>query len=206
MPSFFSYVAALVPLCLLSHAVQGAPASAASSSAIALIRNNIDLYNVLLDTKNYTALDQVFTPDVSPLPLGAPPGVYPNNLMGLEEYVRDSLGNAITLAYSATQYVELGPAGNTATAISYGQSVYFAPDATLSGQIATIYTEFTDDFVLQGGRWLSRRKAIAVKVYCLSLLFFFSLLHVFWSRVKFQNCRERVRLNFGYMSADGEKS
>ena len=155
-------------LFLLSPLVE-AVSSASDPSAIALIRNNINLYSILQDTKNYQALDQVFTPDASPYGLAPPNPKYPNNLTGIELLLQDALGDAITLHYSDTQYIELGPKGDTATAVSYAQAVYFAKDVNVTQQTATFYESFTDDFVLLGGRWLSRQKNITVTVCCLSL-------------------------------------
>ena len=138
--------------------------TASNGSAIALINNNLNLYSVLIDTKNLQALDQVFTPDASPIGLAAPPGEYPNNLAGIRLYLRDALDDAITLHYSDTQVVGVGPTGDTATAISYGQAVYFAKDVNVTGQIATVYTTITDDLVLVGDQWLSRNKTLGVTV------------------------------------------
>ena len=134
------------------------------ASAIALIHNNLNLYSVLQDTKSYEALDQVFTQDASPAGLAGPNSSYPNNLTGIELFLRAALGNATTLHYSDTQYVELGSTGDSATAVSYAQAVYFAKDVNVTQQICTFYETFTDDFVLQGGQWLSQQKNLTVTV------------------------------------------
>lgn len=132
-------------------------------SAIALIRNNLNLYSRLQDTKNFSALNQVFTQDASPFGLAGPSNL-PNNLTGIEEFLKAALENFTTLHYSDTQYVQLDPSGHTATAVSYGQAVYFGENATVTGQICTFYETFTDDFVLQNGSWLSQNKTIQVYV------------------------------------------
>ncbi|MCJ1255813.1 hypothetical protein MMC24_003631 [Lignoscripta atroalba] len=133
-----------------------------AGSAIALIRNNLNLYSILQDTKNFAALDQVFTQDASPIGLAGPTTSYPNNLTGIQQFLASALANVTTLHYSDTQFVELGPAGDTATAVSYTQAVYFAEDALVSGQVATYYESFRDEFVLRGGRWLSRNKTLQI--------------------------------------------
>lgn len=131
--------------------------------AIALIRNNLNLYSRLQDTKNFAALNQVFTQDASPVGL-AGPSDFPNNLTGIEEFLTRSLEKFTTLHYSDTQYVQLDPSGHTATAVSYGQAVYFGENAAVTGQICTFYETFTDEFVLQSGTWLSKNKTLQVYV------------------------------------------
>ncbi|MCJ1239680.1 hypothetical protein MMC14_007678 [Varicellaria rhodocarpa] len=93
--------------------------SASDASAITLIHNNINLYLVLIDAKNFSALDQVFTPDASPDGLAGTNSSFPNNLTGIELFLQAALNDVTTLHYSDTQYVEIGPSGDTATAISY---------------------------------------------------------------------------------------
>ena len=132
-------------------------------AAIALIRNNLNLYSRLQDTKNFAALNQVFTQDASPVGL-AGPSEFPNNLTGIEEFLKADLKNFTTLHYSDTQYVQLDPSGHTATALSYGQAVYFGENAAVTGQICTFYETFTDEFVLQSGIWLSKNKTLHVYV------------------------------------------
>ena len=163
MDFLLSHLIALIFMVFFFPTVKGA-GNASASSAIPLIVNKLNLYSILLDTKNYKALDQVFTPDASPLGLRAPAGLYPNNLTGIELYVQDSLDDAVTLHFSDTQYVDVGPTGKTATAISYGQAVYFAKDANVTGQIATVYTTYLDEFVLKGDQWLSQQKNLNVTV------------------------------------------
>ena len=141
--------------------------SASDGSAIALIRNNINLYNVLIDRKDYASLDQVFTQDASPDGIAGPNAPYPQNITGIEQFLADALGDITTLHYSDTQYVELGSIGDTATAISYGQAVYFAKDVNVSQQIVTFYGTFLDDFVLQDDKWLVKNKTLSITVYSL---------------------------------------
>ncbi|MCJ1241378.1 hypothetical protein MMC14_009383 [Varicellaria rhodocarpa] len=156
-----SHLIALFFIVFVFPTVEGA-GNASASSAIPLIVNKLNLYSVLIDTKNYKALDQVFTQDASPLAMLAPTGRYPNNITGIELYLQDSLDDAVTLHFSDTQYVDVGPTGKTATATSYGQAVYFAKDVSVTGQICTVYTTYTDKFVLKGDQWLSQQKNLFV--------------------------------------------
>ena len=138
-------------------------------SAIATIRNNLNLYSTLIDTKNFEALDQVFTPDASPAGLIVSGNdTYPNNLTGIKMYLRDFLGDAISLHYVDTQHVALGPTGDTAISTTYVQATGFAKDANATGQILVLYGRYTDDFVLKGDQWLSRNKTLQVTVSFLS--------------------------------------
>ena len=167
MHSFLLYLGAL-SLFSIFPTVTGV-GNTSDASAISLIVNKLNLYSILIDSKNFQALDQVFTPDASPLGLLAPEGRYPNNLTGIEQYLKDSLDDATTLHFSDTQYVEVGPTGNTATAVSYGQAVYFAKDVNVTGQIATVYTTYADKFVLVGDQWLSQEKDLFLTVRLLFL-------------------------------------
>ena len=172
LPAFSRSIAVFFFLFFLMCGSQ-ANSTISEGAAIASIRNNLNLYSRLQDTKNFTALNQVFTQDASPVGL-AGPSDFPNNLTGIEEFLRADLGNFTTLHYSDTQYVQLDPSGNTATAFSYGQAVYFGADAQVTGQICTFYETFTDEFVLQGGAWLSQNKTIQIYV-CASWSCFLSI-------------------------------
>lgn len=136
----------------------------AEGAAIALIQNNLNLYSRLQDTKNFAALYQVFTQDASPIGLAGSLGDFPNNLTGIEEFLKAALDPFTTLHYSDTQYVQLDPSGQAATAVSYGQAVYFGDNAAVTGQICTYYETFTDEFILQNGMWLSKNKTIQIYV------------------------------------------
>ena len=138
-------------------------ASSSVGSAVALIRNNINLYSILIDTKDFQALDQVFTPNAS-LILGDSPDPYPQNLSSIEVFLAKALEGTITLHFSDTQYVEVAPAGDTATALSYGEALYFALDVNTTGSTATVYTTYKDQFVFDGKQWLSESKLIEVVV------------------------------------------
>ena len=150
-------------LFLVFRPIEGA-SSRSDGSALALIRNNVDLYFVLIDRKNFQALDKVFTPDASPVGLAGPDSGFPNNLTGIELFLKTALDDTTTLHYSDTQYVELSPAGDTATSVTYVQAVYFAKDVNVTGQIYTYYEQYFDDFILIGDQWLSQNKSIQVTV------------------------------------------
>ena len=147
-------------LCLTFPLVQGAPTVA---SSLSLIRNKISLYSILIDAKNFEALDQVFTPNAS-LILGSTDTPYPQNLSSIESFLAEALEGTITLHQSDTQYVEVGSTGLTATALSYGEAVYFAPDANVTGNFGTVYSTYTDQLVFDGKQWLSESKLIAFNV------------------------------------------
>ena len=145
-------------LALLSSLLIGTQAINTDSdgSSIALIRNKIALYSILIDTKDFAALDQVYTQGVSPNTNG--------NLTTEEDFLREALTGTITLHYSDTQYVKLGPTRDTAKAISYVQAVYLAPDVNTTGQTLTYYERFLDDFVYLNGDWLIQNRTLEILV------------------------------------------
>ena len=162
-------------LCLFLHifTIRGA-SNASEGCAIALIRNNLNLYSNLIDAKRFQDLDQVFTPDASPAGLiVSSRDTYPNNFTGIQLYLQNFLGDAISLHYVDTQYVELGPLQNTAISTTYVQATGFAKDANVTGQIIVLYGRYTDHFVLQGDRWLSQNKTLQVSVRTSPSLFTF---------------------------------
>ena len=155
-------------LFLVCSPVQGAGDSTSPASAIALIRNKLSLFDIIQDTKDFQALNKVFTPDATPDGLAGPNNTYAKNLTGIETFLKFALDDATTLHFSDTQYIEVGPTGDTASVTSYGQAVYFAKDVNVTGQICTFYEQIFDDFVFVGDQWLSQNKTLLITVRILS--------------------------------------
>lgn len=162
-----SLAASLLSILLVSTPASTSELSEAAS--ISAIRNKINLYSVLLDNKDYGALDRVFTQDVAPF-----------GLEKLEALLRAALEDSITLHYSDTEYVEIGPTSDTASAVSYMQAIYFAKDANTTDQTCTFYERNMDDFVLRGGEWLILNRTLSFTV---SFLWAVSLCYALYFRV-----------------------
>ncbi|MCJ1255244.1 hypothetical protein MMC24_003060 [Lignoscripta atroalba] len=170
----FSFRLRPIPILLLSlfiPLITPAPLdpSSSSASAITQIRNTINLLSILQDTKNFTALDQVYTADVNPFGLDY-----------VQCVLEASLADATTLHYADTDFVELGPAGDTATAVSYVQAIYFADEVVGvvdvngdaeegqgegsqgEGGSCTFFETNTFEMVLRGGRWLIQNQQLEI--------------------------------------------
>ncbi|KAI9878062.1 MAG: hypothetical protein M1830_002041 [Pleopsidium flavum] len=105
-----------------------------------------------LDTKNYNALVDVFTPDVvaevAPSPIVS--------LSALQQFYNTKLGNATTQHLSSTEYVKFLNA-TTANVTSYNMAVYLGPGsglANLQKSSAVFYERYDDTFVkVNDGSW-----------------------------------------------------
>lgn len=130
------------------------PKLSADSETTIEVTQILSLFGFLLDTKNFSALNYVFTDDVvvDSRPLsGTATGNPSTGLASLEKFYERVYFNQTTQHVSESVLV-YDLAQTTAKAVSYQSVVYFGQGALL-GQIATFYEKLDDDLVKVDGSW-----------------------------------------------------
>ena len=114
------------------------PVAVADPYVIEAITQKLALYDIALDTKNFTALSGTFTDDVNPKVATVPI----NGLAAYEAFLQADLQGIKTKHTTDTVFVyDITP--YSAQSISYADAIYFGTGDAL-GQAFTFYERFND--------------------------------------------------------------
>ena len=120
------------------------PVTAADSFVIDSINQRLSLYNIALDTKTFSLLDGVFTPDIVPQVAVVPI----NGLPAYESFLASDLKGTRTKHTTDTVFV-YDITNSTARSISYSDATYFG-QGDGKGKAFAYYERF-DDFWSNNG-------------------------------------------------------
>ena len=135
------------------------PKSPEEIQAIAAINQGLSLYNIAIDTKNFTALDSVFAPDI--LGLVRPTGPIKSS-SEYEDFLKSDLAPYNTHHTTTTVFVyNVGP--TTAQSASYSQAIYFGTGKFLA-QTVTFYERFNDVWTKSGEDWKIANRSLNIFV------------------------------------------
>ncbi|KAI9724452.1 MAG: hypothetical protein M1812_000520 [Candelaria pacifica] len=129
-----------------------------STEIIASVKQTLALWSIVVDSKNYPVLSQIFTSDV--FADVAANEQNPRNLAQLTTFYEASFAGAITLHEDSTQYIEvLSPTNAKAT--HYDEAVYFG-QGNLTGQVLTFYESYVDFLRPEEGVWKIYNRTLTI--------------------------------------------
>lgn len=139
-------------LSILSLLVNNGASTAVSPSSsttdiIVAVKQTLALWCIVVDSKTYPTLSQVFTSDVNAKV--APFDI--TNLTALSDFYETAFEGQITLHEDNTFFVEIQNT-TSAKATHYSEAVYFG-QGNLTGQIVTFYEIYVDFLRPEEGTW-----------------------------------------------------
>ena len=126
------------------------------------IRNKLSLYTIALDTKSFTLLDQVFTPDVV-IDYRALDASILYGLPVVKTYLVKSLTGFVTQHTLSSTVVEATDQKGNVNSTVYLVANYLG-QGNLTGSAAYVYGRYLDAWTKQNGDWKSKTRILKLFV------------------------------------------
>lgn len=126
------------------------------------IRRKLFKYATSIDSKNFVALDEIFTERVAVRYPYPPPDDVINDRATLQAVLKTQLGNLVTQHAISTAVVDFTNR-HEANSTAYLVATYLG-QGNLTGQTLAYYGKYLDKWVLEGGEWKSNNRVLTAFV------------------------------------------
>lgn len=126
------------------------------------IRRKLSIYATSIDTKNFDALDEIFTEHVVVRYPYPPPDDLITGRATFQAVLKTRLGNLVTQHAISTTVVNFANR-HEANSTAYLVATYLG-QGKLAGQTLSYYGKYLDTWVLEGGEWKSNNRELAAFV------------------------------------------